>query len=160
MGSGVAGQCSRNRCLPQLDGLGSPSWPPRPSRSSELEERPGHGPDPRFLFSIGGHAGTELQELAPDPQIAPPWVVLRHQEDELGREDLVRLGWRSVAGVAFPGSRRLDLIGHRVDAGIGSADNSVIAHYAVECVAHTSPSAFLIPDAQKEEAPLVRPKSR
>jgi hypothetical protein len=27
---------------------GSPSWPPRRSRSSELEERPGHGSDPRF----------------------------------------------------------------------------------------------------------------
>jgi hypothetical protein len=27
----------------------SPSWPPRWSRSSELGEAPGHGPDPRFL---------------------------------------------------------------------------------------------------------------
>jgi hypothetical protein len=32
-----------------LDSLDSPSWPPRRSKSSELEERPGYGPDPRFL---------------------------------------------------------------------------------------------------------------
>jgi hypothetical protein len=32
-----------------VDSLDPPSWPPRLSRSSELEERPGHGPDPRFL---------------------------------------------------------------------------------------------------------------
>ena len=32
-----------------LDSLDSPSWPPRRSKSSELEERPGHGTDPRFL---------------------------------------------------------------------------------------------------------------
>src|SRR6266508_2078622 len=30
-----------------------PSWPPRWSRSSELEEGPGHGPDPRFLCPSG-----------------------------------------------------------------------------------------------------------
>ncbi len=48
MGSGVAGQCSRNRCLARWSdwipyrGLGG-------SRSSELQERPGHGPHPRFL---------------------------------------------------------------------------------------------------------------
>jgi hypothetical protein len=29
---------------------GPPPWPPRRSRASELEERPGHGPDPRFLW--------------------------------------------------------------------------------------------------------------
>jgi hypothetical protein len=32
-----------------VDSLDPPSWPRRRSRSSELEERPGHGPDPRFL---------------------------------------------------------------------------------------------------------------
>jgi hypothetical protein len=53
MGSGVAPQCSRNRCLPRADGLIPPSWPPRWSRSSELEEGPGHGPDPRFPCPSG-----------------------------------------------------------------------------------------------------------
>jgi len=32
-----------------VDGLEPAWWPPRRSRSSELEERPGHGPNPRFL---------------------------------------------------------------------------------------------------------------
>jgi hypothetical protein len=53
MGAGVAPQCSRNRCLPRAHGLILPSWPPRWSRSSELEEGPGHGPDPRFLCPSG-----------------------------------------------------------------------------------------------------------
>jgi hypothetical protein len=44
MGSCVAPQCSENRCLRPVDGLDPPSWTPRRSRSSELEEGPGHGP--------------------------------------------------------------------------------------------------------------------
>ena len=36
-----------------VDRLDPPSWPPRRSRSSELEERPGHRPDPRFLCPTG-----------------------------------------------------------------------------------------------------------
>src|SRR6266511_124762 len=32
-----------------VDNLDPSSWPPRPRRSSELEERPGHGPDRRHL---------------------------------------------------------------------------------------------------------------
>jgi hypothetical protein len=32
-----------------LDGVDSSSWPPGPSKSSELEESPGHGPDPSFV---------------------------------------------------------------------------------------------------------------
>jgi hypothetical protein len=31
-----------------VDGLDPPSWPRRRSRVEQLEERPGHGPDPRF----------------------------------------------------------------------------------------------------------------
>jgi hypothetical protein len=49
MGAGVAGQCSRNRCLAPLDSLDARSWPRRRSKSSELGGRPGYGPDPRFL---------------------------------------------------------------------------------------------------------------
>ena len=56
MGFGVAGQCSGNRCLAPLDGVDPPSWPPRRSRSSELEERPGHGSDPRFMCPTGSHS--------------------------------------------------------------------------------------------------------
>ncbi len=36
-----------------VDRLDPSSWPPRRSRSSELEERPAHGPDPRFLCPTG-----------------------------------------------------------------------------------------------------------
>ncbi len=36
-----------------VDGL-TPHCGRRGSRSSELEERPGHAPDPRFLCSAGG----------------------------------------------------------------------------------------------------------
>jgi hypothetical protein len=32
-----------------VDSLDSPSWHAEPSKSSELEERPGYGPDPEFL---------------------------------------------------------------------------------------------------------------
>ncbi len=39
-----------SRAVYQLD---PPSWPPRRSRSSELEERPAHGPDRRFLCPTG-----------------------------------------------------------------------------------------------------------
>jgi hypothetical protein len=39
MGSVIARQCSRNRCLAPVDSLDSPSWPRRRSRSSELEGR-------------------------------------------------------------------------------------------------------------------------
>jgi hypothetical protein len=53
MGAGVAPQCSRNRCLAR--------WIipiPRRGRGgaagrAKLEERPGHGPDPRFLCPTG-----------------------------------------------------------------------------------------------------------
>jgi hypothetical protein len=31
-----------------VDGLDPPSWPRRRGRSSELEERPAHGPNPSF----------------------------------------------------------------------------------------------------------------
>ena len=48
MGAGVARQCSRNRCLGPLHSVDSPSWRPRPSKSSELQERPGHRPNPGF----------------------------------------------------------------------------------------------------------------
>jgi hypothetical protein len=34
----------QDRCLAPVDGLDPPSWPQGPSRSSELEERPGYGP--------------------------------------------------------------------------------------------------------------------
>jgi hypothetical protein len=36
-----------------MDSPDPSSWPRRRSRSSELEERPGHGPDPRFLCPTG-----------------------------------------------------------------------------------------------------------
>jgi hypothetical protein len=36
-----------------VDRLDPPSWPPRRSKSSELEERLAHGPDPRFLCPTG-----------------------------------------------------------------------------------------------------------
>jgi hypothetical protein len=71
MGSGVARQCSRNSCL-----TGWAIWipnrgPPRPSRSSELEEGPGHGPDPRFLCpTASGRARGEVrkdQDQTPGP---------------------------------------------------------------------------------------------
>jgi len=44
----LSGECSRKRCFAPVDSLDPPSWPPRPSWSSELEERPAHGPDPSF----------------------------------------------------------------------------------------------------------------
>jgi hypothetical protein len=53
MGFGVARQCSRNRCLARWS-----DWIPYRgrggSRSSELQERPGHGPHPRFTCPTGG----------------------------------------------------------------------------------------------------------
>jgi hypothetical protein len=54
MGFGVARQCSRNRCLARWT-----LWILHRGRraeqvESELEERPGHGPDPRFLCPQAG----------------------------------------------------------------------------------------------------------
>jgi hypothetical protein len=39
MGSGVARQCSGNRCLARWTVWIPPSWPPRRNRLSELEEK-------------------------------------------------------------------------------------------------------------------------
>jgi hypothetical protein len=54
-----------------VNSLDPPSWPPRRSRSSELEERPGHGPDPGFLCptastTVGPLATHELSVPAKD----------------------------------------------------------------------------------------------
>src|SRR6266545_2903574 len=60
------GRCHRTMFRKQVSspgGSGSPySWPGRRSRSSELEEIPGHGPDPRFLCPTAnlGHQEREL----------------------------------------------------------------------------------------------------
>jgi len=48
MGSGVARQCSRNRCLARWI-VPIPIVAVEPSKLIELEERAGHGTDPRFL---------------------------------------------------------------------------------------------------------------
>jgi hypothetical protein len=49
----MGGRCRQAMFTKQVSGpvdrLDPPSWPRRWSRSSELEEGPGHGPDPRFL---------------------------------------------------------------------------------------------------------------
>ena len=37
----------------RVDGLDPPSWYPRPSRSSQLEQRPAHGPNPSFCALQG-----------------------------------------------------------------------------------------------------------
>jgi hypothetical protein len=74
MGAGVARQCSRNRCLGPLHSVDSPSWRPRPSKSSELEERPGHRPNPGFpcpSVSPGGRSGS------------PPWPRRQSRSSEL-----------------------------------------------------------------------------
>jgi hypothetical protein len=60
------------------DSPDSPWWPRRPSRSSELEERPGHAPDPRFLCptaSPGPESRNPLHEIpshGPDPSFCAP----------------------------------------------------------------------------------------
>jgi hypothetical protein len=43
MGSGVAQTMLTKQVSLPVDSLDPPSWPPRPSRWSELEERPRHG---------------------------------------------------------------------------------------------------------------------
>jgi hypothetical protein len=58
MGAGIAGQCSRNRCLarwtPQI-----PHVAAEVQQVEQLEERPGHGPDPKFLCPTGEEPGEE-----------------------------------------------------------------------------------------------------
>src|SRR6266508_6098473 len=58
MGGGMARQCSRNRCLAGWTVWIPPSWPRRRSRSSELEERPPHGPNPSFCALRGFKRGA------------------------------------------------------------------------------------------------------
>jgi hypothetical protein len=55
-----------------LDILDCPSWPPRRSRSSELEQRPGHGPDPRFMCPTGMVLGQPLVDFRSRSGPAPP----------------------------------------------------------------------------------------
>jgi hypothetical protein len=52
-----------------VDGLDPPSWPPRRSRSSELEERPAHGPNPSFCALQAAEA--EPSELKKDLVTGP-----------------------------------------------------------------------------------------
>ena len=53
MGVGVAENVHETGVSPGGRSGSPQSWPPRRSRSSELEEGPGHGPDPRFLCPTG-----------------------------------------------------------------------------------------------------------
>jgi hypothetical protein len=48
MGFGVARQCSRNRCLARWT-VWIPIVAAEAEQVEQLEERPGQGPDPRFL---------------------------------------------------------------------------------------------------------------
>jgi hypothetical protein len=52
-GGETGGRCRlrmfRKQVTRPVDSLDPPSWPRKRSRSSELEERPGHAPDPRSL---------------------------------------------------------------------------------------------------------------
>jgi lactoylglutathione lyase len=54
-----------------VDSVDSPSWPPRPSKSSETEERPGHGRDPSFVPS-GSRAGMRAERRFAPPR--GPWA--------------------------------------------------------------------------------------
>jgi hypothetical protein len=53
MGSGVAQTMFTKQVSRPVDSPHPSSRPPRRSRSIELEERPGYGPDPRFLCPTG-----------------------------------------------------------------------------------------------------------
>jgi hypothetical protein len=84
-----------------VDSLDPPSWPRRRSRSSELEERPAHGPNPRFcalqaLRSPDPYPATE-SDVHPvadihfvggfptaDAPVLHGWLV-ENDEDVLGR---------------------------------------------------------------------------
>jgi hypothetical protein len=62
-----------------VDSLDPPSWPPRRNRSSELEERPGHGSNPRFLCPTGmpegeSPSGGSLLLLTNPAMSKPPGV--------------------------------------------------------------------------------------
>jgi len=70
MGSVVARQCLGNRCLAP-DSPDPPSRPRRRSRSIELEERPGHGLDPRFLCPTGSTFTTRPGPASTSPGKPP-----------------------------------------------------------------------------------------
>jgi hypothetical protein len=85
MGASVARQCSRNGVSPGGQS-GSASWPRRPSKSSELEEGPGHGPDrvpyrpmreaadsTKVPVAGGGHTGVGATQ--PSIESLPPASV-------------------------------------------------------------------------------------
>jgi hypothetical protein len=93
MGASVARQCSRNGVSP-VGQSGSASWPRRPSKSSELEERPGHGlgrvpyrpmrkaaGSTKVPVAGGGHTGVgptqpSIESLPPGPVPARETVIL------------------------------------------------------------------------------------
>jgi hypothetical protein len=62
MGAGVARQCSRNRCLARVDGLGPPLWPPK-NRSSELEDKTWSRGGSQGLVPYSGRPGPRRREV-------------------------------------------------------------------------------------------------
>jgi hypothetical protein len=66
MGSGVARQCSGNRCLARWTVWIPPSWPPRRNRLSELEEKTWSRARSEVLVPY--RPGTS----SPTPELPPP----------------------------------------------------------------------------------------
>jgi hypothetical protein len=78
-GGGHGGRCRPTMFTKQvscpLDGVDSPSWPPGPSKLTELEESPGHGPDPSFC-ALQRH-GCRPDFLAPLSSGCDPLLAAR-----------------------------------------------------------------------------------
>ncbi len=79
----------------RVDSPDPPSWPRRRSRSSQLEQRPGHRPDPRFLCPSGTNCGAGT-----DSSFDDHYGHGTHVAGIIGAED----NGEGVVGVA-PGAR-------------------------------------------------------
>jgi hypothetical protein len=75
-----------------MDSPDPPSLPPRRSRSSELEERPGHGPDPRFLCPSRTSVGHALKPIGFRSSISP-----NHDRILLGADRRLGAGTQDVS---------------------------------------------------------------
>ena len=84
MGAGVARQCSRNRASSRGPS-GSPIVAPRPSRSSELEERPGPWRDPKGFCALGPSRRGRRRGQVPQPRHDLLHEVLEHRHLIFGR---------------------------------------------------------------------------
>jgi uncharacterized RDD family membrane protein YckC len=150
----VPRQCSENRCLVPVDSLDPRSWPRRRSGSSKLEEKPGHGPDPRFL-SLHHTEGMDQEDKRAPVVRLPAGQRLPRPDGRLacalqsGRVPADDYAEHRVSEVVAVQNRRL------IGAGVGRRAAAVIVDLVV-----MSPALFLVARVFGHSTMVVTPAGR